>query len=73
MDAERLKSVVEAYQTVSVLNLGELWAIPIMLRLALIENLRRISLRIAKASYDRSLAADWVDKIIEVRRLNPRA
>ncbi len=73
MDPERLKSVVEEYQTVSVLNLGELWAIPIMLRLALIENLRRISLRISKASYDRSLAADWVDKIIEVAETDPKS
>ena len=73
MDAERLKSVVEEYQTVSILNLGELWAIPIMLRLALIENLRRISLRISKASYDRSLASNWVDKIIEVAETDPKS
>ncbi len=72
MDEERLKSVVEAYQTVSILNLGELWAVPIMLRLALIENLRRISLRISKASYDRSLASSWVDKIIEVAETDPK-
>jgi hypothetical protein len=41
VDAEGLSGFVAAYQTVSVLQLGELWAIPIMLRLALIENLRR--------------------------------
>jgi len=34
---KNLSSFVAAYQTVSVLKLGELWAIPIMLRLALIE------------------------------------
>ena len=38
---------VAAYQTVTPLKLGELWAIPIMLRLALIENLRRVGARIA--------------------------
>jgi len=31
---------VTSYQKVTDLTLGELWAIPIMLRLALIENLR---------------------------------
>jgi hypothetical protein len=41
IDLESLSSFVAAYQTVTVLKLGELWAIPIMLRLALIENLRR--------------------------------
>src|SRR4030067_989935 len=41
VDPETLGSFVAAYQTVTFLTLGELWAIPIMLRLALIENLRR--------------------------------
>ena len=72
LDAERLKGLVEAYQTVSKLNLGELWAVPIMLRLALIENLRRISLCIARARYDRNLAGNWVDKIIEVAETDPK-
>jgi hypothetical protein len=40
VDAETLSRFVAAYQTVAPLELGELWAIPIMLRLALIENLR---------------------------------
>ena len=44
---ESLSSFVAAYQSVSTLKLGELWAIPIMLRLALIENLRRLASRIA--------------------------
>ncbi len=43
VNAESLTSVVAAYQTVTPLTLGELWAIPIMLRLALIENLRRVT------------------------------
>ena len=43
VDPESLSSFVAAYQTVSILKLGELWAIPIMLRLALIENLRRVA------------------------------
>jgi len=41
VDPEALSRFVAAYQTVTPLDLGELWAIPIMLRLALIENLRR--------------------------------
>ena len=41
VDNESLARFVSSYQTVTPLSLGELWAIPIMLRLALIENLRR--------------------------------
>ena len=43
--SESLTSLVAAYQTVVTLKLGELWALPIMLRLALIENLRRVVAR----------------------------
>ncbi|HEY6970152.1 MAG TPA: hypothetical protein VJA94_13170, partial [Candidatus Angelobacter sp.] len=38
VDPESLGGFVTAYQTITSLKLGELWAIPIMLRLALIEN-----------------------------------
>ncbi len=41
---------------VANLQLGELWAIPIMLRLALIENLRRVGVHVAAGRIDRNLA-----------------
>ena len=56
VDPEALSSFIAAYQTVTALNLGELWAIPIMLRIALIENLRRVAVRIATDRIDRNLA-----------------
>ena len=37
LDPESLDRFVAAYQSVTPLRLGELWAVPIMLRLALIE------------------------------------
>ncbi|PPJ44728.1 hypothetical protein C0075_24870, partial [Rhizobium sp. KAs_5_22] len=43
VDGETLGRFAAAYQSVAPLKLGELWAIPIMLRLALIENLRRMA------------------------------
>jgi len=65
VDPERLSCFVIAYQTVTVLKLGELWAIPIMLRLALIENLRRIATRIAADRTHRNYADYWADRITE--------
>src|SRR5262249_9814906 len=47
VDVDSLSRFIAAYQTVAPLNLGELWAIPIMLRLALIENLRRVGSHIS--------------------------
>ena len=63
VDPESLSRFVAAYQAVTALKLGELWAIPIMLRLALIENLTRIAIQIANSRIDRDLADSWAGKI----------
>jgi cyclic beta-1,2-glucan synthetase len=57
LDAARLSRFLLAYQTVTPLPLGELWAWPSVLRLALIENVRRLAGRILEASEQRALAA----------------
>ncbi len=72
VDAEGLRNFVAAYQTVAPLTLGELWAIPIMLRLALIENLRRIAVRISADKRDRNKANHWADRLIKVAEEDPR-
>ncbi len=65
VDEESLSRFVAFYQTITPLTLGELWAIPIMLRLALIENLRRVASRVMSNWDDRNLANDWADHLIE--------
>ncbi len=72
VDREGLSGFVAAYQTVTLLHLGELWAIPIMLRLALIENLRRVATRIAADRIDRNHADYWADLITETAERNPK-
>ena len=72
VDPESLTSFVTAYQTVTDLKLGELWAIPIMLRLALIENLRRVGARISADRIDRNLAEYWADQMTEIAEKNPK-
>src|SRR5215216_2398246 len=49
LDAETLTRFIRSYQHVTPLSIGELWAIAITLRLALVENLRRLSFRIIVA------------------------
>ncbi len=73
VDPESLGSFVAAYQTVTALKLGELWAIPIMLRLALIENLRRVGARIAADRTDRNRADYWADRMTEVAEKDPKS
>ena len=73
VDPESLSSFVTSYQKVTVLTLGELWAIPIMLRLALIENLRRVGARIVTGSVDRDLAARWAEQMLEIAEKDPKS
>ena len=73
VDMESLISFVTAYQTVTNLKLGELWAIPIMLRLALIENLRRIGTRIIAGIADRERADYWADQMGDIARRDPKS
>lgn len=70
-DAASLTSYLTAYQQVTPLTLGEIWALPGMLRLALIENLRRISMEVIKAQQDRNLADTWITRIVECAESAP--
>ena len=56
---ENISHFIRSYQTTRPLRLGELWAVPIMVNLALVENLRRVSRRIAWRRRQQQLAADW--------------
>ena len=73
VDPESLSRFIASYQTVSTLKLGELWAIPIMLRLALIENLRRVAVRIAAGRLERDLAAAWAEKLTAAAEKDPKS
>src|ERR1035437_7226325 len=71
IDAGPLSAFIAAYQTVGSLKLGELWAIPIMLRLGLIENLQRVTTRLPIAREDRNLADLWVDRLQDMAEKSP--
>ncbi|MEO5599620.1 MAG: glucoamylase family protein [Cyclobacteriaceae bacterium] len=71
VDIHMLNNFISAYQKITELSLGELWAIPIMLRLALLENLRRVATRIAIDRMDADLAHHWANKIIEIVEQEP--
>ena len=73
IDNESLSRFVVSYQTVNTLTLGELWAIPIMLRLALIENLRRVASRVMMDWNDRNLASQWADRMTEIAERDPKS
>jgi cyclic beta-1,2-glucan synthetase len=63
-DLDAIRRYLVAYQSVQPLTIGELWAVPIVLRIVLIENLRRIAELVVDDAAAR-LAAD--DLSVRVR------
>lgn len=72
VDSDNASCIVAAYQSVEPLKLGELWAFPIMLQLALLENLRRVALRIADRREDRDTAILWADRMLVAAEKEPK-
>ena len=70
VDIKSLSNFIAAYQRHSHLTIGELWAVPIMLRLALLENLSRVAAKIAIDRIDENLAIEWADKLLATAAKN---
>lgn len=64
IDEKLLKSFMKSYQSKSQLTSGELWAVPIMLRIALIENIRNVCEDILKSQQQKREADTLADIIL---------
>lgn len=65
LQSETLKAFINAYQVQVPLSSGELWAIPIMLRIILLENIRRLTEQILYTQAEREAADHWVMPLLE--------
>ncbi len=63
VSGDGFREVVEGFQDVTPLRIGELWALPSILRFVLVENLRRLAVRVARARSMRLLANKAADKL----------
>src|SRR5205807_3866299 len=57
-----LAEFLRSYQEVRPLSIGELWAVPIMLRLVLVENLGRIARDLRSALRRNATARAWAEE-----------
>ncbi|HEX4951034.1 MAG TPA: glucoamylase family protein [Blastocatellia bacterium] len=72
-DGDSLRRYIRAYQEAAPLTIGELWAIAITLRLALLENLKRLTARVVIASNEREEADALADKLLAANDQGQRA
>lgn len=65
LKSDTLKGFINAYQLQIPLSSGELWAIPVMLRIILLENIRRLTEQILFTQAEREAADRWVLPLLE--------
>ena len=73
IEPETLSRFLMAYQEVQPLTIGELWAVPITLRIILIENLSRVAEAIMEHSNAREAADTLADRLLGVQGKTPEA
>ncbi|MDE1992894.1 MAG: protein ndvB, partial [Rhizobiaceae bacterium] len=61
-----LLALVEGFQSQEMLKIGELWAVPSLVRYVLVDNLRRISSRVEQSRLTRKKANAAVDELIRI-------
>jgi cyclic beta-1,2-glucan synthetase len=71
LDTNTLRRFIIAYQQKAPLSIGEVWAVAITLRLALVENLRRLALTITRAREEREDADRLADRLLELAARQP--
>ncbi len=68
VDRDNILAFTASYQSASPLTTGELWALPQMLRLALIASIRGLALRASTELREREIAAFWANRLIRANR-----
>ena len=71
VDGEALRRFVDAFQRVQPLTIGELWAVPIALRMVLLENLRRLAEHMVTGRAARDEADALADELLGVEGQPP--
>ena len=69
--AESMISFLDAYQHRSPLTIAELWVFPLMLRLVLLDRLRRLSELASLRQHQKELADFWADRLLNAAHRTP--
>ncbi len=64
LDLSMLELMLTQYQRITPLTMGELWAMPAMLRMGFLENVRHMALRAAADAADTRAADAWVTRML---------
>ncbi|MBJ6727949.1 GH36-type glycosyl hydrolase domain-containing protein [Geomesophilobacter sediminis] len=68
LDRESVLAFIAAYQSERTLSIGELWATPQMLRIALIEGIQNLAITALADLRERQLADFWANRLVAANR-----
>jgi len=68
LDETNIDRFIQAIQSVTPLTVGEVWAVPIMLRLCLLDNLRRLAEHVVQFRDQRRIAEQWLTQNLPTLR-----
>ena len=71
LEERNIINFIQAYQSKAVLTMGELWAIPMMMRIRLIECLHHLILHVDSRQHERELADFWANRLLNAVRNDP--
>lgn len=71
LDREHIDALIDAYQHVEALTIGELWALPMMLRIALVEGVHRLAVQALSEMSEREQADYWANRLLVATRRDP--
>ncbi len=73
LEAEIIRRFLVAFQATAPLDIGELWAVPLMLRLQLLERLHALAIQVEQQQRQSEEADFWANRLITaVRHGSPR-
>ncbi|MGB3643117.1 MAG: glucoamylase family protein [Mesorhizobium sp.] len=73
VSAPMFKAIVEGFQSIEPMKIGEIWALPPLLRFVLVENLRRLAVRVNRSRDMRLVANDVADQVLASKTDDDRA
>src|SRR5207253_5264563 len=68
LEPEIIRRFLSAFQAITPLDIGELWALPLMLRLQLLECLRTLAIQVDQQQRESEEADFWANRLITAAR-----
>ena len=68
LEPEIIRKFLVAFQAITPLDIGELWALPLMLRLQLLECLRSLAIQVEQQQSESEEADFWANRLITAAR-----